>query len=146
MTINSKLITSLVMLIIFMVFVIQAFSFGAQARTMPLLIGVPGIIFCIFQILIDVRQRNGSPTGERYFSPGELPVMAWMVASIVMVIALGFSFGTPPMVAVYLLLIAKEKPRTAIIGTATCFLMFYVLFERMMGAQLFHGLLLPHHF
>jgi hypothetical protein len=146
MTINSKIITSLVMLIIFLVFVIQAFSFGAQARTMPLLIGVPGIIFCIFQILIDVRQENASATGEGYFSLGELPVMAWIVASILMVIAFGFSFGTPPMVAAYLLLIAGEKPRTAMIGAVTCFLMFYVLFERLMGAQLFHGLIVPHHF
>lgn len=146
MTGRSKLITSMAMLIIFLVFVIQALSFGPQARTMPLLIGVPGIIFCIFQIVIDVRRENGSATRERYFSPGELPVMAWIVASVLTVTAFGFSFGAPPMVALYLLFIAEERPRTAVISAAVCFLMFYVLFERMMGAQLFHGLVMPYQF
>ena len=143
---NSKLITSLTMLIIFLVFVIQALSFGAQARIMPLLIGVPGIVFCLFQIVIDVRREYVSANGKRYFSPGELPIMAWILISVLMVVAFGFSFGTPPMVALYLFFIAKEKPLTAVTGAVVCFLMFYVLFERLMGAQLFHGLALPHHF
>ena len=134
------------MLIIFFVFVIQAFSFGSQARIMPLLIGLPGIVFCVIQIVLDVRRESESAAEKRYFLPGELPVMAWIVASVLMVTAFGFSFGTPPMVAAYLLFIAKERPRTAIISAAVCFLMFYVLFERMMGAQLFHGLIVPYHF
>lgn len=146
MTKRSKLITSLAMLIIFLVFVIQALSFGAQARTMPLLIGMPGIIFCLFQIVIDARHENGNASTGRYFSPGELPVMAWIVASVLLVTAFGFSFGAPPMVALYLLFIAEERPRTAVIGAVVCFLMFYVLFERMMGAQLFHGLVVPYRF
>jgi hypothetical protein len=72
---KSKLITSLTMLIIFLVFVIQALSFGAQARTMPLLIGVPGIIFCLIQIVIDVRREYGNANGKRYFL-GERP--SWL--------------------------------------------------------------------
>jgi putative tricarboxylic transport membrane protein len=146
MMINRKAVTSIVMLIIFLVFVGQALTFGAQARIMPLLIGIPGIIFCILQILLDARGGNDGVAGTRYFSPGELPVMGWIVGTIVLVTAFGFSFGAPPMVAAYLLVIAKEKLRTAVAGAVVCFLMFYVLFERLMGAQLFHGLAMPHYF
>ncbi len=143
---RNNLITSLAMLAIFLVFVIQALSFGAQARIMPLLIGVPGIIFCAFQIVSDLRRDSRRGTGASYFSPGELPVIAWIVISVLMVTAFGFSFGAPPMVASYLLFIAGDKLRTAMIGAVVCFLMFYVLFERMMGAQLFHGLVVPYNF
>mgnify|MGYP001792547565 CR=1 FL=1 len=134
------------MLIIFLVFVVQAFSFGSQARIMPLLIGLPGIFFCMCQIVLDVRRKDDGVASTHYFLPGELPVMAWIVASILMVTAFGFSFGTPPMVAVYLFFIAKEGLWATLISAAVCFLMFYVLFERMMGAQLFHGLVVPYHF
>src|SRR6185295_550726 len=112
----------------------------------PLLIGVPGIILCAFQIVNDVRGDNVKAAGARYFSQGELPVIAWIVPSVLMVTAFGFSFGAPPMVALYLLFIAGDRLRTAMIGAVVCFLMFYVLFERMMGAQLFHGLVVPYNF
>ena len=122
-----------------MVFVAQAFRFGAEARVMPLLVGIPGILFCVFQLANDLKSTKTETLA--FFSAGELPIIWWLIATTVAIVLFGFSFGGPPMVAAYLILIAKEKYITVFLSSIFCFLLTYVFFDHIMHAGLFKGLL-----
>ena len=56
---------TLVMLGIFVLMVGGALQFSAQARVMPLVIGIPGIVLCLVQFFLDLRE------GKRSKAPGQ---------------------------------------------------------------------------
>ena len=146
MNTSGRILASLVMLAIFLVFVVQALAFNAEARMMPLIVGIPGIVLCFWQFMIELRSRKRESVDGAFFAKGELPVIVWLLVFTGAIIAFGFSFGAPPMVAIYLYTIARERLHTAIISALFCFVFLYVFFERMMNAQLFEGLLTRHLF
>lgn len=66
---SGKIFTSVVMLAIFVVMVGIATQYAPQARFMPLVIGIPGIALCLFQLFLEFRERRrpkaGKPAGSR---------------------------------------------------------------------------------
>lgn len=143
---KGRIMTSLMMLVIFTAFVIQSFSFHAEARTMPLIVGIPGTLLCVCQLLIELRSRQAEGDSGVFFLPGELPVIIWLLATVVALVIFGFSLGSPPMVAVYLFFIARERAVVALTSAAFSFIFLYVFFQRIMNAQLFEGLMFQHQF
>ena len=83
MRIPERSITSGIMLLVFLFFLVQAISFGPLARTMPLLISVPGVVFCLAQFVIDRRCGLRKLTASRCFpavkpeQPDGLWVSSW---------------------------------------------------------------------
>ena len=73
-----------------------------------------------------------------------MTIASWLLAFIVCIAALGFSIGSPPLVAGYLYFVAKERLPTALIASVFCFAFMYGLFEKVMNMQLFEGLLLQY--
>ena len=141
MRINGRIITSLIMLLVFLFFVCQAIFFTPAARMMPLLIGVPGAIISFCQVIIELKTGDRETDGSPMFSGRELSIIAWLAAFIIGIAALGFAFGSSPVVTGYLYFVAKERLRTALIAGIFCFVFMYGLFERLMNMQLFEGLL-----
>lgn len=137
---NGALITSIIMLVIFVFFVQQALGFNADARFLPLLVGVPALVLSACQVAIEWRKRRAQPQGEALFQPGERFTIVWLLMTVISVIVFGFSFGAPPMIAIYLAFIAKERPLTAVIGAVLCYGVLHYMFERLLNAQLFQGL------
>lgn len=111
---------------------------------MPLLVGVPGTILCIWQLIVELRTDDKEAPGSMIVSRKELVIAAWLLAFIAGIAVLGFSFGTPPLVAGYLYFVAKERLGTALIAGIFCFALMYGFFERLMHMQLFEGLLLQY--
>lgn len=111
---------------------------------MPLLVGVPGTILCFWQLLVELSTENGEADAGKILSGSELAIAAWLLAFIAGIVALGFSFGTPPVVACYLYFVAKERLPTALIAGIFCFTLMYGFFERLMSMQLFEGLLVQY--
>jgi hypothetical protein len=144
MKVNGRILTSLVMLGVFLAFILQALFFHPEARMMPLLVGVPGALLCFWQVLIEINAKDGEPGGTKILSRDELTIAAWLLAYIISIAAFGFSFGSPPLVAGYLYFVAKERLRTAVIAGVFCFAFMYGLFEQLMNMQLFEGLLLQY--
>lgn len=132
------------MLAVFLAFVVPALFFHPEARVMPLLVGVPGAMLCFWQLLVEFNTEDGETGGGKIVSRSELAIALWLLAFIVGIVALGFSFGASPIVAFYLYFVAKERPRTALIAGIFCFALMYVFFERIMNMQLFEGLLLQY--
>jgi hypothetical protein len=53
----SRSIMTLVMLGIFVVLVFVASGYPANARFMPFVVGIPAILLCVLQLVLDARQR-----------------------------------------------------------------------------------------
>jgi hypothetical protein len=140
MKIDGRLAVSLMMLAIFLFFVGQALAFRPEARAMPLLVGVPAIVLCILQIALDIRGRNR----EAALKPiTEWPLIAWLAIFFLSIIAFGFIYGAPPLVAAYLYFAAREHILVAIAGGVSCALILIFFFERLLNLQLFEGLITP---
>lgn len=54
----SSIVMTLVMLTIFVVLVVVATSYPANARFMPFVVGLPAIGLCLLQLLLDLRERR----------------------------------------------------------------------------------------
>jgi hypothetical protein len=139
MKIDGRLMVSLMMLAIFVFFVGQALAFRPEARTMPLLVGVPAIFLCILQIVLDLHRR--SP--KSIVPVGEWPLIAWLAAFFAGILTFGFAYGAPLLVAAYLYFAARERLAVAIAGGVFCALMLSFGFEKLLNLQLFEGLITP---
>lgn len=141
MRIPEQCITSGVLLLVFLFFFVQALFFGPSARTMPLLVSVPGLLFCLVQFIIDLNGQPADAGRKPMFSGGELKAIAWIVGFILGISLLGFIYGAPLLVAAYLYFYAGERLHTALLAGMACVAFAYGFMDRLMEIQLFEGLL-----
>jgi tripartite tricarboxylate transporter TctB family protein len=137
----ERCITSGIMLLVFLFFLVQAMTFGPLARTMPLLISVPGVVFCLAQFVIDLKRRPEEADCQPVFSSGEAKTAAWIMGFILAISLLGFDYGSPLMVAAYLYFYAGERLLTVALAALSCVAFTYGFMNRLMEIQLFEGLL-----
>lgn len=140
MKIDGRMAVNLLMLAIFVFFVGQALAFQPEARAMPLLVGIPAILLCLLQITLDWRRRDVTQSKAPLLTAAERSLAIWLVLFLASIIAFGFSFGAPPLVAAYLYFAARERPLVALAGGVACALMLLLLFEKLLKVQLFEGL------
>lgn len=75
---SGKIFMSAVMLAIFTVMVGMATQYPPQARFMPLVIGIPGIVLCLFQLFLELRAhrrpmaRDSADTRSEYTKAQEV--------------------------------------------------------------------------
>ena len=140
MRLDGRLAVSLMMLAIFLFFVGQAPAFQPQARAMPLLVGIPAIVLCLVQIVLELRKQGGAVAKAVLLSAEERPIAVWLLVFFVGIIAFGFTYGAPLLVAAYLYFGARERPIVAIAGGIFCLVIVYFAFERLLMVDLFDGL------
>ena len=143
MKLDGRLAVSLMMLAIFLLFVGQALLFSPEARAMPLLVGLPAIGLCVLQIILDLRRQGAQAVKSALVALDDRPLIAWLAAFFFGIIAFGFTYGAPPLVAAYLYFAARERPLVAITGGAFCLFVLLVVFEKLLNVQLFDGLVKP---
>lgn len=143
MKIDGRMAVSLMMLAIFVFFVGQALAFRPDARAMPLLVGIPGILLCLVQIVLDWRKQDDTAAKAPFLTTAERSLAIWLLLFLLGIIAFGFGYGAPPLVAAYLFFAARERPSVAVAGGAACALMLILLFEKLLKVQLFEGLVTP---
>ena len=61
---GGKIIMSLVMLAIFAVMVGIATQYPPQARFMPFVIGIPGLVMCLIQLVLEIRNARSGAKDE----------------------------------------------------------------------------------
>lgn len=137
---DGRLMVSVMMLAIFVFFVGQALTFREGAGTMPLLVGIPAILLCLLQIALDLRKGRGNIVKSAMLIAEERPIVLWLLAFFFAIIAFGFAYGAPPLVAAYLYFAARERPVVAVAGGIFCVAVLSFLFERLLNIQLFEGL------
>lgn len=141
MSVNGRIVTSLAMVVLFAFFVVQAFFFRHEAAVMPLLVGLPGLILSLAQLVVEIRAHGGGNEDEPVLSGRERTIMLWIAGFTLGVIAFGFVLGAPLLLAAYLLFVAGERWSTAAMGGALCLAVMYGL-ERLLHIPLFEGLVI----
>ena len=143
MKLDGRLAASLMMLAIFLLFVGQALLFSPEARAMPLLVGLPAIGLCILQIVLDLRRQGRQAVETAMVALEDRPLIVWLAVFFFGIVAFGFTYGAPPLVAAYLYFAARERLLMAIAGAAFCLFMLLLVFEKLLNVQLFEGLITP---
>ena len=120
--------------------VFYAATFPADARFLPWVIGIPGLIFCIGQLVLELT-RGKSEARPRLEIRRELVMFGWFVGFIVGILLFGFVYAGPVLVALYLWFDWNEKPLTVLISALVAFAIFYGIFEWALELRLYGGLL-----
>jgi putative Ca2+/H+ antiporter (TMEM165/GDT1 family) len=140
MIFEGRIAVSLIMLALFAGMVGYAFTFPADARFLPWVIGIPGLLFCIGQLIIELRNRTPEERdpGERR---RELKMFAWFVAFIVAILLFGFVYAGPVLVAAYLYFDWHERPIVVVTSAIVAFAVLFGIFEWALELRLFGGFL-----
>jgi len=140
---EGRIITAGFMLALFVTAVaIALIYFSPGARTLPLVIGIPGILLSAIQLISELRNPSDKEfSAER--RRAEVVMILWFFGFVVSVILFGFVIASPIMVAAYMLIATEEKWLTAIIGAVLVWVVMDIVFERLLGLVLFEGLIPP---
>lgn len=134
---NGRVATAAIMTSIFAAMVGMAAHYPPDARLLPYVIGIPGLILCIAQLIIEIKA--GSPAKDS-MSWSELRFLLWFPAFVASVLAIGFLGTALVMVFAFLRFDQKEtlslSAGFAIGGTVV----LYLMFELLLDIPLFRGM------
>ena len=155
MKVRPQAIFSFVFLIFFIVFVYQAQEWRLQARLYPLAIGIPMIILAIIQVILDWKgverkqQDDAVPVDFQMTQTVEpalakrraIVMFSWFLGFFLAIWLLGFSITIPLMVFTYLKIQSNEGWIISIVLTVAAWLVFYLLFVRLLTLPFPDGLI-----
>ena len=142
MIFEGRVVVSFIMLALFAGMVFYAWTFPADARFLPWVIGIPGLLFSLAQFIVELRTREAekrSPDERRR----EVKMFAWFLAFIVGILLFGFVYAGPALIAAYLYFDWNERPMVVAISALIAFGIFYGVFEWALELRLFDGFLAP---
>ena len=144
MSIDGRTSMSLVMLAIFVVMVAVASTYPEETRLLPLVIGIPGVVLCLVQVVIDgmAGHRTRADTSLSP-SPGvirEVVLLGWFLGFLLAVLCFGFLFAAPVMIFAFLYVDQREPLRLSAIMSVAGFAVLYLVFETILELILFRGL------
>lgn len=157
------------MLLIFAGMVGMSLQFPADARMMPLVIGIPGIALCLLQLVLDAKTAEAGAFGYRFraapkagkpvepaiampqeeeeFGPhtvrAEITLWVYFVAFITAVLTFGFYVSVPVMLVTFLRREAKASWRMALGLGLGGTLVMYLMFGALLHIRLHPGFLTP---
>ncbi len=165
MSVDGKVLMSLVMLAIFVAMVAMAATYPPDTRFLPFVIGIPGIVLALIQVaseLIDSR-RAAAPTAaaparratlrettaakaEAILEPPgdvrrEIVLLAYLVGLAAAVLVLGFWLAIPLFVIAFLRVHERETWTLTLALTATAWGVLYLVFDSVLGIIVHEGFL-----
>lgn len=145
MILNGRALTSLAMFAIFAGMSLAALGFPEKARIMPLLVGVPGTLLALAQLIRDVRTfERDRDLGEGTLARRrERHMLAWLMVFLAGVLGFGFLVASPVLVLAFLRVGQRESWVVSLSGAIAVWIVLYAVFTRLLGLFLFEGLLLP---
>jgi hypothetical protein len=151
MILNGRIVTTLVMLAIFAGMSLMALGYAPKARYLPLLVSIPGTLMCLGQLLLDIRHarqaRTSGSGAEEASEPAEtareIKMFAWLGIFFAGILAFGFLYAAPVVVAAYLKFGEREGWMTSVAAGVAAWLILYVVFGRLLELFLFEGLVTP---
>jgi hypothetical protein len=146
MSISGRILTAAVMLAIFAGMTLMALGFPAQAQLMPLLIGVPGTLMALVQLIKEARAPAEAPTAEAAFEAQkeqnrERKMFLWLALFLAGILVFGFLWATPVLVFAFLRFSERESWSVSTVGALGAWLVLYLVFVRLLELFLFEGLL-----
>jgi len=161
---NGQICFTLIMLSIFVAMVAIALGYPPASRFLPLVIGIPGIVLTIGQLVVDVGElRRSAPVrdpekrsddrGARVLEDqlardegraGSVPkreivLFAYFFGLVAGVILFGFWLAIPAFLIAFLRLRERESWRLALLLTTAGTAVLYFVFDRMLSIRLHEG-------
>jgi hypothetical protein len=137
---EGRILVSGIMVLVFAGAVLLSFTYAPEARFLPLVIGIPGLILSIAQLATELRQHPDMviiPEERRR----EAKMFAWFLTFVAGLVFFGFLYAGPVLVAAYLYFSGRERWYSAIAAAVITWGILYGVFERFLGLPLFEGLL-----
>ncbi len=150
MSVDGKVLMSLVMLAIFGGMVGMAVTYPPETRLLPLVIGIPGILLAAIQVAMDVaaaRREDGSvknADGEESAPAAgtvkrELVLLAYLVALAAAILLFGFWLTIPVFVIVFLRAHEGESWRFTLGLALSAWAVLYLIFDRLLEILVHRG-------
>jgi hypothetical protein len=138
--VEGRTLTAGIMVAIFATMVGVALTYAPDARFLPLVIGVPGLVLSVVQLAVELRTKP-----DKEFTAAdrraEWKMFAWFVFFVVGIILFGFPYAGPTMVAIYLHFSWREKWYVSLGSAFFAWAVLYGVFEYVLGLPLFEGLI-----
>ena len=136
---EGRLLVSGIMVAIFAIAVGLSFTYAPEARLLPLVIGIPGLILSGLQLVKELRERpEPVVTSEEHVREGRM--FAWFFLFVGGLVLFGFPYAGPLLVAAFLYFSGGEKWYVAAVAAVIAWGILYGVFERFLGLPLFEGL------
>jgi hypothetical protein len=150
---NGRLLTTLVMLVIFVIMTVLAFDFPSKGRLMPLMVGIPAVLLGLIQLILDYRAasanaKSGTATDsapekqEKAGKKGEYQMILWTTLFFAGIVLFGFVVASPVLVFAFLYFGSKESIKVSLISAVCTWAVIYFTFVKWFQISLFSGLIL----
>ena len=136
---EGRILVSGIMVVVFAAAVLLSLTYAPEARILPLVIGIPGLILSAVQLVKEVREHPEIvivPEERRR----EAGMFAWFITFVAGLVLFGFLYAGPALVAAYLFFSGRERWYTALVAAIVTWAILYGIFERFLGLPLFDGL------
>ena len=137
--VEGRTLTAGIMLAILATMVGLAFTYSPEARFLPLVIGIPGLVLSLIQFVVELRTN-----GDKQFTPAgriaEFRMIGWFIFVVVGIILFGFPYAGPLLVAIYLHFSWHERWYVTLGSAFFAWAVLYGVFEYVLGLPLFEGL------
>ena len=140
---NGRVATAFVMLLIFLSMSLMSLGFTEKARLMPLMVGVPGTLLGIWQLISEIRHTTGKSAAAAeadVLSKAERNMFLWVFLFFLGLLGFGFIYAAPILVFAFMFFGKKESLLTALISAAGTWIVLFGFFEQAMEIPLFTGL------
>jgi len=141
---NGRVATALFMLLIFLSMSLMALGFTEKARLMPLLVGVPGTVLGMIELINEMRhaaQQAASGDTTDHVTAAERAMFGWVVVFFLGILSFGFIYAGPVLVFAFMLAGKKESLTVALISAVGAWAVLFGFFEQAMEIPLFQGLI-----
>ncbi len=149
MTFSGRIATTAVMAGLFGGACLLSLSLPSKAAFMPLLVGVPGLLLCLAQLVMDLRRPKQPPEKIAPAAEGappdrqtELQAFAWLGGFAVALLGFGFILGGPVLVAAFVRFSSRDSWKNAVFAGAGTFVVLWGVFIWLLELSLFQGLIL----
>jgi len=143
---TGRALTAVVMLAIFVAMSLMALGFPGKARLMPLMVGIPGSVLALLQVLVELRTAiDGAVESDAPQSAArwnERHMFTWLLLFFFGILGFGFIYAAPLLVFGFLYIGRKETLTVGAIGAAGTWAVLYGLFEQAFEIPLLDGLLI----
>jgi len=126
----------------------MALEMPRQAAFMPLLVGVPGMLLCLWQLVLDLRRPADAPAdddkpkkaGAPAPARSEAEVFGWLALFTGAILGFGFLIGGPIIVTAFIRYSSRESWLNAVFAGLGTLAVLYGVFGHLLELSLFEGL------
>lgn len=137
---EGRIVISALMVLVFGGAVAISLGLDPRAARLPLVVGIPGLILSVVQLVKELRETNPEMFSIEH-RRRELIMFGWFFGFVGGLVLFGFMYGGPVLVAVFLYFSGREKWYVCLGAAAFAAVVLYGVFEQFLGLAVFRGLL-----